>query len=223
MDLQQLAAQLRKPEGPEGSRVGAMMNQGNRAINSATIESLQVQDGQSILEIGMGNGGLLDDLFSAARALRYTGIDYAPLMVAEARERHRGRVQGGSAQFLEGDAACLPFEGASFDRVFTVNTIYFWEDPFVHLAEIRRVLKKEGIFSIGIRTRKTMDSMPFTAYGFTKYDTGELERLLGANGFSIISSREVEEPPYTFEGRPMILRNGIISCRPGPSASNDSP
>ena len=222
MDLQLLAAQLRKPEGETGIQVGRMMNNGNRVINKMTLDLLELRDSHSILEIGMGNGGLLDDLFHYAKNFTYTGVDYAPLMVAEATAANRQHVDNGTMRFLEANAAALPFEKGSFDRVFTVNTVYFWAEPQVQLMEIRRVLKAGGIFSIGIRTKETMDLMPFTRFGFTKYDVATLSELLQSNGFRILQCKEMEEPPYPFEGEELVLRNGIISCTPAPSGINDN-
>lgn len=37
-----------------------------------------------------------------------------------------------------------PYPDERFNKVFTVNTIYFWNNPIEDLKEIRRVLKTDG-------------------------------------------------------------------------------
>lgn len=44
-----------------------------------------------------------------------------------------------SIQVQLGDVSHLPFPETTFDRVFTINTIYFWPDALQGLTEIHRV------------------------------------------------------------------------------------
>jgi SAM-dependent methyltransferase len=64
-----------------------------------------------VLEIGCGVGRLARPL--AARALSYTGVDFAPAMLEHARQRCAGL---GSARFLECDGLTLP--AAALDRPY---------------------------------------------------------------------------------------------------------
>ncbi|MBK7811139.1 MAG: hypothetical protein IPI50_07870 [Saprospiraceae bacterium] len=54
--LKEIAKQLRQPSGEFATQVGQKMNEGNLHINLNTIEALNLQKGDHILEIGMGNG-----------------------------------------------------------------------------------------------------------------------------------------------------------------------
>ena len=40
----------------------------------------------------------------------------------------------------------LPYGDATFDRVLTVHTIYFWPDPVAAFREVRRVIRPGGRF-----------------------------------------------------------------------------
>jgi SAM-dependent methyltransferase len=50
----------------------------------------------------------------------------------------------------------LPFADGSFDRVLTINTVYFWPDLPTALTEVGRVLAAGGLLAIGIRDPSAM-------------------------------------------------------------------
>jgi ubiquinone/menaquinone biosynthesis C-methylase UbiE len=214
MDMKLLAAQLRKPEGKTGIEVGIVMNKGNELINLWTISELHLQPYDLVLEIGMGNGLFVKDVLAAYPSVQYTGCDYSDTMVEEAIRMNVNYIEKGHASFEMCTADNLPYADNSFSKVFTVNTIYFWAEAKKELAEIRRVLKNDGLFVISVRTKDTMDQMPFTGFGFEKYTLEELKALLQKNGFGVISSYQKKEPVYEFNGQQMSLENIVVSCRP---------
>lgn len=61
--LKNIALQLRKPEGDWGIEMGEKMNVGNKFINLHTIDVLNPKANDVILEIGMGNGFFVKDIF----------------------------------------------------------------------------------------------------------------------------------------------------------------
>jgi ubiquinone/menaquinone biosynthesis C-methylase UbiE len=129
MDLQLLAAQLRKPEGVVGKQIGEVMNNGNLILNQWTIAALDLQDDDYVLEIGMGNGLFVKDIVSAKPLIRYEGLDYSQTMIDEASKINSTLVQDNKARFTLGTAGNMPFQDQSFSKIFTINTIYFWENP----------------------------------------------------------------------------------------------
>jgi ubiquinone/menaquinone biosynthesis C-methylase UbiE len=84
-----------------------------------------------VLDLGTGTGGGARVLHERFRDARVVGADVAPQMLAEARKH------APDLTFVEGDAARLPFDDASFDVVAQNNMI-----PF--LDELRRVLRPRG-------------------------------------------------------------------------------
>lgn len=210
--IQLVASQLRKPDGEMGVKVGEMMNKGNLHINMNTLERISPAKGDTILEIGMGNGEFVKEILSVDTSIRYVGCDYSSTMIDEATLRNADYVAAGRAQFILCSADSLPFEDGAFDKVFTINTVYFWSDPTKELAEIARVLKQGGEFTISIRSKSSMQTVPFTQYGFTLYSQEELETLLKANGYSITKSEVVLEPAFEMNGEMIQVDSVIVTA-----------
>ncbi len=131
-------------------------------------------------------------------------------MVEEAKTINSAHGATGKARFILGDADDLPFDKDEFSKILTVNTIYFWSKPEATLLEFQRVLKHDGILVIGVRSKETMDQMPFTEYYFRKFTEVEMEDLLINNGFKILNSIKKKEPPSEYNGQQMELENIII-------------
>jgi ubiquinone/menaquinone biosynthesis C-methylase UbiE len=154
------------------------MNEGNRLLNLRTISRLSVAPGDDILERGMGNGSFMPAILSLAPQVHYTGCYYPPGMVWQALACNQAAVELGQARFLAGEAGSLPFPEGQSDKVLTVNTIYFWEQPEAVLAGLYRVLKPAGTLLTGLRPKAIMQHYPFVSYGFRLYDADEITRLL---------------------------------------------
>lgn len=142
--LKTIAGQLRKPTGEYATQVGEKMNEGNLHINLITIEALNIVPEDNILEIGMGNGYFVKNILSIDKSIKYTGCDYSEIMVEECNKQNETFITTGQAKFIIADAKELPFGNETFDKVFSINTIYFWDNPNIVLAEIVRVLKSKG-------------------------------------------------------------------------------
>jgi ubiquinone/menaquinone biosynthesis C-methylase UbiE len=212
--LKTMAAQLRKPEGEEGIKTGESMNKGNRFINLDTIRIVDPSPRDIILEVGMGNGMFVKNILEEHESINYTGFDYSELMVREATRLNAAWVEKGNAKFVLGNVSQLPFAAGSFNKIFTINTIYFWEDNAKVLKELRRVLKPNGKLIIAIRPRHQMENYPFTKYGFTMYSRPELEEVLIQNRFSILKVHEIREPDFEFNGTVMSMESIIVEATP---------
>jgi ubiquinone/menaquinone biosynthesis C-methylase UbiE len=193
-----LAKQLRHPSGTEGEQVAIRMNRGNERMNLATISHLQVMDNARVLEIGMGNGFFVKDILSQANEVKYVGCDVSPTMINEANRLNDRWTRYNKARFLLADADNLPFTNEYFDRVATVNTIYFWENPVAVISEIRRVLKKWGLLVITFRPRDVMEHLPVCKYGFRFYNGIDVTRLMEDNGFEVVDSVQRSDVPLKY-------------------------
>ncbi|GAA5520107.1 class I SAM-dependent methyltransferase [Aliifodinibius salicampi] len=160
------AKQLRRPSGDFAMEVGQKMNQVNKPLYDLTFEVLELQENDHILEIGFGNGKFFKDLFSIKNKIQVKAIDFSEEMVEAAREENQEALSSGILDIKLGSSEAIPFPDQSFDKVFCNMVIYFWDQPEKHLKEVRRVLKPDGTFYTGIRTRESMRVFPFIEYGF---------------------------------------------------------
>jgi ubiquinone/menaquinone biosynthesis C-methylase UbiE len=208
--LKAIAAQLRRPEGEAGVQVGKKMNEGNSHINLFTIAALDPKPHEHILEIGMGNGFFVKDILSIHESIRYAGCDFSEAMVEEAKAINSSFVLSSRAKFHSGAADNMPFNESVFDAVFTVNTIYFWEDIPKVLTEIRRVLKPSGRLVVSVRPKSIMELYPFTKYGFNMFSKNELADVVSSNGFRIKEVLEKKEPDQQINGKNVVVESLIV-------------
>lgn len=209
--LQAIASNLRKPQGEMGKQVGEKMNEGNRHINQYTIEALHPGAGDRILELGMGNGYFVKDIISKVDDVVYTGCDFSQTMIDESERINASLVRQGKARFILTEGNQLPFE-SHFNKIFTVNTLYFWGDPAITLAEFSRVLKPKGLLVISIRPKSTMQYLPFVKYGFTMYTREDIVQLLSENGFTVSGYIERTEPPQEINGQQIKMETLIVKA-----------
>ena len=211
-ELKSLASQLRFPQGgSKGIRVSDMMHESNANMIRKTIESLQIASNEEVFELGHGNAGHLHYLFEIEKSAMYYGLEISELMHAEAKQINKSYVATNQAFFFMYDGAEMPFGTDYFDKGFTVNTFYFWNEPVKVLMEIYRVIKPAGIFAINFAQQKSMELLPFTKFGFKLYDTKKAEKLVKQTPFEIADiENHVEElktkPGETIQREFTIIR-----------------
>jgi len=184
-----VAQQLSHPTGLFGRLMGRLMNRHNAKMNAFALELLELTPADRVLEIGFGGGVTLSTLIE--RAGFVAGIDRSQVMAERAKAQYAGDVAAGRAEFREGTIEALPFEAASFDKVCTVNTIYFWRSLEVGFAEIHRVLTPGGRAVIGFLPKSHMDRMGMPRDIFTARATEDVVAALENEGFV---SLRVERP-----------------------------
>lgn len=179
-----IASQLRQPHGWFGSLVvRRVMNRVNAKITDATIDLLDISPHDEVLEIGFGGGLGITRVAARLSDGAVSGVDLSPDMLRAAQHRFRRELGSGRVRLQVGNIAHLPFSYAAFDRVFTINTIYFWPDPQQGLAEIRRVLKSGGKAAISIRSREKMEKHSVTQHNFRLFSGYEVADLMRQAGF----------------------------------------
>lgn len=187
-ELEELAAQLRQPSGTKGIEIAEMMNETNIGMTHHAIDLLGILDKAHVLELGHGNGGHLSYLFEQNEGLTYYGLEISVLMHEEAKQVNQSFIQRKQAAFYLYDGLHIPFADDHFDKVFTVNTLYFWTDPEFLLAELYRVIKPGGILNITFAQQDFMKQLPFTSFGFTLYDNEKIRQLIDSSPFRYLSS-----------------------------------
>ncbi|WP_312078631.1 class I SAM-dependent methyltransferase [Chryseobacterium sp.] len=203
-DLKILAKNLANPEGETGIKVGEMMNATNIGMTLESIKTLLVEDDEHILEIGHGNAADVKSLLHLAQNLKYTGIDISETMNSEAKRLNENFKS--QAEFILYEGKKLPFEDKVFDKIFTVNTVYFWENPKEYLNEIYRVLKDNGTFVLTFAQRDFMETLPFTLYDFKLYNSDEMQEIVSESYFKRMKISEKEEQVQSKAGTETVTR-----------------
>ncbi|WP_185206057.1 class I SAM-dependent methyltransferase [Chryseobacterium sp. C3] len=206
--LKILAQNLAHPQGEKGIEIGEMMNETNIGMTLESIQTLLIEDNEHVLEIGHGNAGHVRNILNKAIDVKYTGIDISETMHHEAIKLNKDFKN--QAEFILYEGTELPFEDKTFDKIFTVNTVYFWEKPTDFLNEIYRVLKDNGTFVLTFGQRNFMEKLPFTQFGFTLYNTDEMEETVSKSYFKRMKISERQEEVKSKTGEETITRNYTI-------------
>lgn len=190
-ELEHLATQLSHPEGEFGIHLAENMNETNIGMTRNSIANLNVQNRDSIMEIGHGNCGHLQELLDLADGIRYEGFEISETMHTEAR-RLNPKTESVCFELYDGEK--IPRTDEYYDKAFTANTLYFWPDVVRMLNEIARVLKPDGIFCLTFAERDSMEQLPFTEYVFNLYRPEDIEKLLPQTNFELVrTDRKYED------------------------------
>lgn len=165
----------------------------------------EVSDGMQILEIAVGTGRLLEKLLALNPSGVNEGIDLSPAMLGHARRRLARSGKTDSYHLHEGSAYKLPYETASFDRLFNtfmLDLLPVEDYPHV-LGEFIRVLKPGGRLAVAYfsQGRKWSNRIwPWLAKHFPALLTGcrpvDLEPVLRKAGFQILSQESISQNTF---------------------------
>lgn len=147
MSLQeQLVAQFRKPDGGAGQLAGWIMahRRSSRHRNQRTLELLDLQQHERVLEIGYGPGLAIKLASLSVTEGKIFGLDHSPTMFHQARRRNAGAIASGRVELLVGDILDPPTDLPKFDKIFSVNVVQFWPAPEATLAALTRILNPGG-------------------------------------------------------------------------------
>jgi ubiquinone/menaquinone biosynthesis C-methylase UbiE len=118
------------------------------------LSPLEVKAGDSVLETSVGTGLNFKYL---APGVSLTGIDLSPEMLANCQAKlRRWGLQG---DLFLGNAECLPFADSSFDVVFHVGGINFFNDRAKAIREMIRVAKPGSRILIADETEEHVKAM----------------------------------------------------------------
>ncbi len=153
--------------------------------------SSYIRTGSRVLDIACGTGEVITRLAQHFPAASCTGIDITPAMVAKAKEKTKLLP---NASITEGNATAIPFENELFDVIVCSEAFHHFWEPEHALAEMYRVLKKDGTLLIADPGRDSITQK--VIFGFFGpivetlkhiYTKKELQTLLTQSGFTTVS------------------------------------
>ena len=179
-------------------------------LTSATADT-------KFFEPGIGTGRIAVPLIQ--KGYSYTGVDISEKMMDELRSKMQGVPN--NLTLLKADATSLPFEDNYFDLTLTVHLLHLIPAWRTVLAEIRRVLKPDGVFlhchssasfsGYDIFEKQWKAILEQHEFSLVRYGATEAEvmKVLTEQGAMLEkvtaagwnSSRTVGELLYTYQGR----------------------
>lgn len=124
--------------------LGESFHPGGLELSRRSIDSLDLQAGAKVLELASGCGTTAIELAHAGHNV--TAVDQSPANLDRGREA--AKKLGVELDFIEADAASLPFDDESFDGVLVECAVSTFVDKASVAAEVARVLRPGGRLAV---------------------------------------------------------------------------
>ncbi|KAB8054809.1 glycosyltransferase [Janthinobacterium rivuli] len=159
--------------------------------------------GKHVLDVACGEG--YGSSMLAEVAVAVTGVDISSEAVLHAEATYVKP----NLTYLEGSATALPFADASFDMVVSFETIEHLAGQVEMVAELRRVLRPEGMLVISSPNRPVYseESGEHNEFHVKELDFAEFDALLKA-----------QFPAVRYLGQRMLMGSMIQPLSSGPDA-----
>lgn len=197
MESEAFMQNARFPKGDDGRAILERMRESHTPVTTWTLELMDPKPDETILDIGCGGGRALRRLSEIVTEGSLYGVDYAETAVESSKEENAEAVAAGKMTILRGSVSDLPFADNTFDKIFSIESYYFWPDLVNDLKEIRRVLKPGGRVFIAADTHGREGLSEETQYyirilDMTNLSFAEFEQVLKEAGYRNIQVHGLE-------------------------------
>jgi len=184
----------------EGNPVGGFVTGEGATYNVTLIRP--VVRGKVVLELAAGTGMIARNIVSDAKMVEATDSSYE--MIEEAKRLG----QSSKLYFSVQDIFNLPYADGSFDVIIASNVLHIIPEPEKALAEIKRVMSKDGILiaptfthaKMGIFGKLKAGAMKL--FGFplhSKWSPDDYLEFLKKNGLAVVKSEIIKASfPLTY-------------------------
>ena len=156
--LTYLDQQHRHPTGIIGQIIGKRMVRQHAPETAWSIDLLDIQPTNRVLEIGCGAGQGLAFALKHRLFKPIIGVDLSATMLRSATRRNQTAVGNGHLALVRADLAALPFHNQHFDNIVSIHTFYFWLDPRTIVEQIVGLLASGGRCITTFATARTVPS-----------------------------------------------------------------
>ena len=174
-----------------------------KAIERAEFLALvQNEQKQSLLEIGAGHGR--DSKFFQENGLQVTCIDLSPEMVRLCQQK------GLDARVM--DMINMDFPDHSFDAVYSLNSLLHVPKKQLTsvLQSIRRVLKEDGLFYLGVYGGYDFEGIQetdsYTPKRFFSFHSDEGLKQVVTESFTLLSFKQITSGDGDLHFQSLLLR-----------------
>mgnify|MGYP002626693161 CR=1 FL=1 len=188
----------RKPEGKLGKMmVNGMNGSSHAALAEWGFHFININRNDTALDCGCGGGANVKRLLELCD--KAYGIDYSEVSVQKSKEINADAIKQGRCEIYQCDVRKLPFDNDAFNVITAFETVYFWQEIDKAFAEIYRVLRSGGTFSItneSTGTDKTSVKFSQIIDGMKLYTGKDLKDLLENAGFTDIEIHQHGTKPW---------------------------
>ncbi len=184
---QTLSSQGRKPTGPLGWVTAWVMPVMFTSLYAKVARRLSLQPEDDVLDVACGSGAFLK--WHASHVHHIAGLDHSEIQIGLAKRWNRNRIAAGTAEFVAGDAAALPWPDDTFSAV-TCNCVSCFAEPQRSLLEMCRVLRPGGRAVVVMEgtDRERGDRPQADMFGMPVWTGDEVRQMMADAGFSQISA-----------------------------------
>jgi len=193
-----LSQQLKQPSGWIGKYIiSKLLDTSSYQLNSFSLELMNIQKRDKILEIGFGTGLLIKRMANKIENGTIEGVDFSKTMYDRASKINKKQIQKKHVTLYHLECKKLPFQENQFTKVCSINTLYFWENPEEYFKEILRVMREGSHFILGFRDKRQMELLEADKEIFQTYEKEEIIEMLSRSGFKNIKLNKRDDTPLT--------------------------
>ena len=188
---QSLLSQFQNPQGFLGHIAGWIMayRPSNQSRNQWTLDLLNLQACDRVLEIGYGPGMAIAQ---AAKIVdKIIGIDVSRVMLKQAHKNNKVGISQGRVQLLQGSIEQFPSSLGTFDQIFSVNVVQFWQNPAIIFPILFNLLRTNGQLAITYQPRHQGASLQDI-----EQMSQRINRAMETAGFQKIQFHRLELKPF---------------------------
>ena len=192
------------------------------------IAAMQLRPGERVLDLGCGNGWATRLIAQANAGVQAIGVDASAKMIARAEALHSLTIR---ARYEVGTFEKLDFKDGHFDRVFSMEALYYAADLAQAIRECFRVLKPGGSIEtlvdyyaesvgsepwakvMGLALHRLSESgwkQAFEASGFRNLTTA---RVIDSRGPGAAHAFQADECEPTFASKEALHKAGTLRVR----------
>ncbi|MFT7676567.1 MAG: ubiquinone/menaquinone biosynthesis C-methylase UbiE [Planctomycetota bacterium] len=168
------------------------LEQNHSDVAHQVFEHLDIRAGMQTLDLGCGTGWATRILAAKAPGAGAIGIDVSSAMIKRAEALHDLTSR---ARYETGPFEAIDFKDGKFDRVFSMEALYYAVDLEKTLSEVHRVIKPGGLAHLVVDRYKESPHTECWAemVGIPMHWLGEDEwkSALEAAGFAEVSTERV--------------------------------
>jgi len=184
---------------------GDEMEDHHSDITDQTLELMDIQPSDCILDLGCGTGWASRRMAKVATAGEVIGLDVADEMLRRAEQTSGGFK---NIRYVWGSAEKIPADDKYFSKVLSVESFYYYADQGKALDELRRVMAPGAKLFILINLYKDNHySLRWTTelkVQVQALSEAEYKTLLEKHGFKNVQARRIPDrspSPETYSGK----------------------